>query len=130
MFRTYLIHQPFASNATSCTRQQLLLHYQIPQYDRHHFPMIGILLILLFLHMLTFSGGSRGCHPHPPTGPNSFEKCLRRKSVPPPPNGTAPSPSGKSWIRSCVLVEKCPPPQRKILDPPLVKHVDKQIKVY
>ena len=25
--------------------QQLLLHYQIPQYDRHHFPVTGILLI-------------------------------------------------------------------------------------
>ena len=46
-FRTHLIHRPFASNATSCTTQQLLLRYQIPQYDRHHFPVTGILLILL-----------------------------------------------------------------------------------
>ena len=46
VFRTHLIHQPFVSNATSCMMQQLLLHYQIPQYDRHHFPMTGILLII------------------------------------------------------------------------------------
>ena len=45
MFRTHLIHQPFASYATSYTMQQLLLRYQIPQYDRHHFPVTGILLI-------------------------------------------------------------------------------------
>ena len=44
-FRTHLIHQPFASNAMSCMTQQLLLRYQIPQYDRHHFPVTGILLI-------------------------------------------------------------------------------------
>ena len=44
-FRTHFIHRPFASNATSCTTQQLLLRYQIPQYDRHHFPVSGILLI-------------------------------------------------------------------------------------
>ena len=25
--------------------QQLLLRYQIPQYDRHYFPVTGILLI-------------------------------------------------------------------------------------
>ena len=31
MFRTLLIHQPFVSNAMSCTTQQLLLHYQISQ---------------------------------------------------------------------------------------------------
>ena len=31
MFRTHLIHWSFASNATSCMMQQLLLHYQIPQ---------------------------------------------------------------------------------------------------
>ena len=37
MFRTHLIHQPFASNATSCMMQQLLLRYQILQYDGHHF---------------------------------------------------------------------------------------------
>ena len=45
-FRTRLIHQPFASNAISCMTQQLLLHYQTPQYDRHHFPVTGILLII------------------------------------------------------------------------------------
>ena len=28
-FRTHLIHWPFVSNATSCTTQQLLLHYQM-----------------------------------------------------------------------------------------------------
>ena len=44
-FRTHLIHRPFASNATSCTTQQLLLRYQITQYDRYHFPVTGILLI-------------------------------------------------------------------------------------
>ena len=42
---THLVHRPFASNATSCMAQQLLLRYQIPQYDRHHFPVTGILLI-------------------------------------------------------------------------------------
>ena len=46
MFRTHLIHQPFESNATSFTTQQLLLCYQIQQFDRHHFPVTGILLIL------------------------------------------------------------------------------------
>ena len=45
MFRIHLIHRSFASNATSCMMQQLLLRYQIPQYDRHHFPVTGILLI-------------------------------------------------------------------------------------
>ena len=44
-FRIHLIHQLFASNAMSCTMQQLLLHYQIPQYDRQYFPVTGILLI-------------------------------------------------------------------------------------
>ena len=41
-FRTHLIHRPFVYNATSCMMQQLLLRYQIPQYDRHHFPVTGI----------------------------------------------------------------------------------------
>ena len=45
-FRTHLIHWPFASNAMSCMMQQLLLCYQIPQYDRHHSPVTGILLII------------------------------------------------------------------------------------
>ena len=46
VFRTHLIHWPFVPNAMSCTTQQLLVRYQIPQYDRHHFPVTGILLIL------------------------------------------------------------------------------------
>ena len=45
MFRTHLIHRPFVSNATSCTMQQLLLRYQIPHYDTHHFPVTRILLM-------------------------------------------------------------------------------------
>ena len=45
MFKSHLIHWPFASNAMPCMTQQLLLYYQIPQYDRHHFPVTGILLI-------------------------------------------------------------------------------------
>ena len=47
MFRTHSIHWPFVPNAMSCMMQQLLLYYQIPQYDRHHFPVTGILLIQL-----------------------------------------------------------------------------------
>ena len=42
--RTHFIHQPLAM---SCMMQQLLLHYQIPQYDRRHLPVTGILLIVL-----------------------------------------------------------------------------------
>ena len=51
-FRSHLIHWLFASNATSCTMQQLLQHYQIPQYDRHHFPVTGILLIAVYIDSL------------------------------------------------------------------------------
>ena len=51
-------------------------------------------------------GGHCGACP-PPTGSISFifayifaEKCTRRRLVPP--NGSAPPPNGKSWIRHCL----------------------------
>ena len=49
-FRTHLIHRPFVSNATSCTMQQLLLRYQIPQYQSNRLRGIKLYIKLKWTH--------------------------------------------------------------------------------
>ena len=78
-FRTHLINQPFASNATSCKMQQLLLCYQIPQYDRHYFPVTGIFLIRLFsLISLLYENGLNYVKPRLIDGQGTLTIFLRK----------------------------------------------------